>query len=669
LRIGQLKLLTGKIAHVTVRVPWLLTVPFIAFLLLGFAFGSSWTEGHKTLLYIRIDFTDLPGDPVETSKIKSTLSRVEAYFRDNSYGDLVIQSTTTPTLRMPHPASFYEGNLDQQQVINDARAAAKIAGFDTQCFTFDIVAFRTLRGGDSELAVIGGKGARILNNFRYGITIHAIGHNLGLPHSRFWRTTDGSIIGTGEAEEYGDVYDPMGGGGNEDAIRNHLIIRSKAILGWLGQSGLTNVTSSGLYRLFPQDLAMSGCRGLHIDRDSHTEYWVEFRQLIIDNPRMMNGIRLLRSDKDRGTVDLLSMNPGSPDGASDAPLLLGHTFSDAEAGIFITPFVLRKTQVPSMDVFVKLGKRPPNGPISLRLKSATENGEVNQPLEFIAQVSNPSRASLIYAWDFGDGTFECSTQPKASHAWTTDNRDFLVRSYVTDLWGQEAAASKGIMIGHSQTQRLSGAVTDGDRPLTGVRLNIAPAYEPTGELLFETKLMGPRSILDDDDGQFLFIGLSDRGTYMVRASKPGYFILPFKSTCPSTKPLKFNAVKLNSASSVSSSQNLIRLHVHARIDGHDELWISRRQANWRHLSWEWPTNIELNNVSMDPHKTLANTGENAFLPANVNLESAVMTKKSGRGALDLYRQDESLVVVFDDPQPGADDYEMDIEFYAVQSGQ
>ena len=75
---------------------------------------------------------------------------------------------------------------------------------------------------------------------------------------------------------------------------------------------------------------------------------------------MMNGVRILRSYSDNNELDLLDTTPDSSRGAKDAALSLGSTFSDKEAGIYITPVKKSATTPASLDVVVKLIQHPSN---------------------------------------------------------------------------------------------------------------------------------------------------------------------------------------------------------------------------------------------------------------------------------------------------------------------
>jgi len=309
---------------------------------------------------------------------------------------------------MPRTAQWYDTAKDHEQIIRDARSAAKAAGFDTTKFDLDIVALKTKEGGDSGVGAVGGKGLRLLNNFRFAVVVHELGHNFGLPHTKLWKTWDDSIIGPGESIDFGDLYDPMGGGGDDP--RNHFSIRSKSLLGWLGQAGIFNITNSGTYRVFAQDMpGAQSVRGLRIVRDAKNIYWVEFRQNIPENPFMMDGARILRSYSDNNELDLLDMTPGSPLDGKDAPLLLGSTFSDDQAGmagIHITPIRKGNTTPESLDIVVNFGHYPGNRPPSLYLTSSKRTANAGELSEFQAKARDPDNDSLEYSWDFGDGAFD-----------------------------------------------------------------------------------------------------------------------------------------------------------------------------------------------------------------------------------------------------------------------
>ena len=62
--------------------------------------ASAWTEGAKTILFIRVDFSDMAGDPVSESAAKTLIdTTVNGYFVDASFGKASLSASVTPTLR------------------------------------------------------------------------------------------------------------------------------------------------------------------------------------------------------------------------------------------------------------------------------------------------------------------------------------------------------------------------------------------------------------------------------------------------------------------------------------------------------------------------------------------------------------------------------------------
>jgi hypothetical protein len=612
------------------------------------ACASPWTLGKKTLLYIRVDFQDLPGDPIPDKDLAKILRQFDQYIAQNSYGSCLFTSTFTPTVRLPQMAAWYVASKDQEQIIRDARAAAKAVGFDTDRYDLDLVAYDTPGGGGSGVGAIGGKGARLLNNFRLGITIHELGHNLGLPHSQFWRSSDGTILGPGQAEEYGDPCDPMGGGGGQDeSMFHHYEVRSKAILGWLGNNGIVNVKTSGVYRIFAQDMPGNAMpRGLMIQRDPKTQYWIEYRQLMPENPYVSNGARILRCFPAANQIQLLDMTPDSPAGANDAALVVGRTFSDDQAAIHITPIAKNNTDPISLDISVVFGTFPRTKPPVIELTANASSVDPGEPITFRAASRDPEHNLLFYAWDFGDGTFDWG-KPWVKHVWKETDRDYLVRCSVTDMRGGYADRIMLITIGRPATCHLVGTVAAlNGAPVQGAHVEVFPT----------------NSTRTDSGGNFALVGLRP-GDYTVSARKVDGKFRPQPVACPTTGPIAIQSVlPLPFHDGPSHNHRAIKLHIHANIDGTDELRITPTSAHWTHGGWSWPTNISLNGVAMDPHVDLPNTGSSAFLSPDADLDSAVIVAKKARGVIDFYLDRGTLVVTFDDPAPGSDDYDADIEF-------
>ncbi len=303
--------------------------------------APDWTEGVKTLLCIRVKYPDVPAEPISVSDATTALTKASEFYRQNSYGKLSFRFTVTPTLRLPHAKKWYADQKSEKLLAADARALAKAAGYDPNSYQLEII---TQPGKGGAEGAHYKKGV-VTHMFDWGTIAHELGHNFGLYHNNagFWQTSDNSIIGPGKSVSRGNPFDRMG---HCDDFACHFNTRSKNALGWLPDSAILTVTNSGVYRIQAHDfINSSGVLALKIPKDAEKNYWIEFRQSFTTNPWLMNGIVIYWNYNKNTFTDLLDMTPGSSYGAQDAPLQIGRTFTDHEAGITITP--LRKIETTS----------------------------------------------------------------------------------------------------------------------------------------------------------------------------------------------------------------------------------------------------------------------------------------------------------------------------------
>ena len=106
------------------------------------------------------------------------------------------------------------------------------------------------------------------------------------------------------------------------------------------------------------------------------------------------------------------------------------------------------------------------------------------------------------------------------------------------------------------------------------------------------------------------------------------------------------------------------LEISAEIDGSDELTITRNGASWRHLSWDPATKVSLNHIEwpLDKMSTLPNEGDTQFLPPDVDLSTASIVERRGRGLATARAYHDKVVVLFADPDSGSAPYELDLSF-------
>ena len=463
---------------------------------------SAWTTGEKTVLYIRADFSDRPGDPVAEATVQTTMDgAVDDYYQDSSYDKTSLVTTVTPTMRLPRTAADYEANGDGP-ILTDAQAVARAAGFDSAAFNLFIVAFPRLSFGYSGKARVGRAGVWLNGSFGSGVTAHELGHNYGVHHANLWHTTDGSVIGPGANVEYGNVFDVMGRGG----VKGHFNAWFKTRFDWLLPGEYTNVTGSGAFTIQPiDDPAATGQRALKIVKDGTRNYWVEFRQLFTTNRWAMNGAMLNWGYNTNTGSHLLDNTPGSSDSQNDAPLLVGRTFSDTQSGIHITP-VARTASPPAMDVVVKLGTFPGNAPPGASLSASATTVARNAPVTLTVTASDSNGDPLAYGWVFDDGLL-APNLATVTRSWTTAGTK-VVRCIVSDMVGGTATATINVTVTSTTTFTVSGTVTAGGQGLSGVVVSD-----------------GTRAATTSASGAYTIGGVPN-GTYTLTPSREGFTFSP-----------------------------------------------------------------------------------------------------------------------------------------------
>jgi hypothetical protein len=323
----------------------------------GDAVASGWTEGAKTILVIRVDFPDRVGEPISTNSAQTLMnSTVNQFFVNNSYNKTSLQATTVPTVvRMPQATAYYAAG-NYYQMMNDARAAARAIGYETNNYNLDIVMFNNIPSmGWAGLAGVGAKGNLINGAFVLPVVGHEVGHNYGLQHANLWKTTDGTSIGTGSNVEYGDCYDLMGACYNLGASA-HFNTRYKRLLDWLTDANVQTVTGTGTYRITAHDTTTAGgTRSLKIAKDGSKNYWVEYRQALGVNVANGAQIRWDYASQNFRETQLLDMTPATNNQGADETLQIGQNFYDPASQIRITVVGKGGTSPESLDVRVEFG--------------------------------------------------------------------------------------------------------------------------------------------------------------------------------------------------------------------------------------------------------------------------------------------------------------------------
>ncbi|MGC8828799.1 MAG: Ig-like domain-containing protein [Verrucomicrobiia bacterium] len=477
---------------------------------------SSYTEGRKRFLLMRVDFPDYQVEALTTNAALTLMNDFSNFMAQASYSKFVVApvgqgSDITPVMRMSENASAYD-NAGLSKLYPEARNTARdVYGYDLNKYDFFFVVTGSKPAyGYAGLGYVGGVGFHLANSyFDVRTTAHEFGHNLGFGHANWWNTGDKSMIGSGQSDEYGDPFDTMGGSGGG---RRHYSSWFKNKAGWISNSDCPTATTSGVYRLYAQDIieAPVGVRGIRINRPTGDPYWLEFRQLWTDNTAMMNGVSLRWVS---GSTILIDTTPGSSGGKDDHSLTIGRTFADSAMNLYITPLRKAHTYPESVDIAIYFGPFPTNKPPEVILAASTTTAAVNQAVVFMANATDPNGDTLAYFWDFGDGTYSTESVSNVSKTFSSAGL-YRVTCTVSDLKGGIAANTIVVMVGTPRTYSISGRVLTLDgAPLVGIKV-----YIDSGKYCFS-----------GSDGSYTISGLS-LGSYTLNAMEPVYgsntFIAP-----------------------------------------------------------------------------------------------------------------------------------------------
>ncbi|EEF63217.1 Calx-beta domain-containing protein [Pedosphaera parvula] len=348
----------------------------------GAAVGSSelsgrpdmaWTHGPKKVLMIRVDFSDLPGEPIvagftnaitpdEVTSLFNSPDGIRNYFAQTSYSNtdlLISASDVSPVYRLPHTAAYYSqgnGYTDYSGQIRDDALA--IAGTNYDLGQYDRLGvvcsdLSKLPGSRMTYAGVANIYSKnfLINGYWYvSVVAHEIGHTYGVFHANWWKPANHTTIGTETdlladfyngaigfiSQEYGDQYDLMGSGID---IHHHFNPWFKNILGWIPDNSVRTVTSPGTYRVYrfddPGANYLSNTMALKISRDILRDYWIGYRRQVTNGVNLANGAYIeFGYQLNRNSDLLVCNNPGVNE--FNAALEVGQSLIDTNAGVTIT---------------------------------------------------------------------------------------------------------------------------------------------------------------------------------------------------------------------------------------------------------------------------------------------------------------------------------------------
>jgi hypothetical protein len=242
---------------------------------------------------------------------------------------------------------------DTTTLATQAKQAAAGAGFSLPAYSHFVYAFPQNACTWWGLGSVGGNPSQawVNGDLDRVVVAHEMGHNLGLYHSRSLDCGQTTIGPACTVDEYGDTVDVMG------ATSGHFNAYQKDRLGWVGTAvspGVLTVQSSGTYLLYPFE-PTGGTKAIRVLKTpgvapgQRTWYYLELRRgvgfdsFMGNNANLMNGVVVHTGSEANGNSSyLLDMTPETSSWY-DPALTVGKTFTDADAGVTITPLSVGAT--------------------------------------------------------------------------------------------------------------------------------------------------------------------------------------------------------------------------------------------------------------------------------------------------------------------------------------
>ena len=305
------------------------------------------------VLVIRVDFSDLPGDPrtvfgagssYTASSVQDVIdTQITPYYQKSSYGRASLEFTVAPQLyRVPGTASYYATTGYEFQLYGDAIAAAQ-DDYPANNYDKIIVLFSwlgnipgsQLRFGG--LSLIGSSKVWVNGEFDFRIVAHELGHTLGLSHANFWQANGNDpTTDNGNSVEYGDPFDTMSGNWGNDR-RVDFNPWFKYLLNWIHDDQVQTVTENGLYRVYRfDDPGATGALALRITRDAERDYWIGFRRNFAENAGLQRGAYVVWGYGEPTQSNLLGLG-SAINTPRDPGLLVGTALADSEANLTVLP--------------------------------------------------------------------------------------------------------------------------------------------------------------------------------------------------------------------------------------------------------------------------------------------------------------------------------------------
>jgi hypothetical protein len=270
---------------------------------------------HRRIATVLLTWPGTPGYDNESAKNAMFIDdrSTNVFYGENSYGMEKIAGDVFGPYEIPMPNDCYSDG------IRDAGLQAFIdRGHDPTEFIQFMWYFPGGIGcGWGGLGVSGnvenpGRDSWYNGNFQCVVRAQEIGHNYGLAHSHSYNCVDEMGMPTPlsddcEHVEYGDPFDPMGGG------CAHMNVVQKGFMGWIEGCNIVTTTSDGIYNIVPTELPCDGTQALRFPsyrEDRH--YYLEYRApLGVDALNGVTGVLLHESNDFDYTPNVYILSAGT----------------------------------------------------------------------------------------------------------------------------------------------------------------------------------------------------------------------------------------------------------------------------------------------------------------------------------------------------------------------
>ena len=261
----------------------------------------------RKVLAILVNWT-APDSVTPVSAVNQLENVNDAWYDDASYGQVRMTADATDWLTIPAPSG-----CDSTGIMANAFTAATGAGWNLDAYDHLLVYFPYLAScGYAGMAYVGWGRLWINGYMDTRVTVHELGHNLGLSHAHSVTCTQAGVAvswsTTCSRSEYGDPYDAMGGGFS--GVGRFNASQANA-LDWMQGRKQTAAATGGTYAIEPLGQPAEGLQALRLPGATH-DIWVEYRRPTgIDSwlPVGATGGILLHLPANVGGSDILDMTP------------------------------------------------------------------------------------------------------------------------------------------------------------------------------------------------------------------------------------------------------------------------------------------------------------------------------------------------------------------------